>query len=237
MVVYQIDEADPMHPRGLLVAYEENGRVQPVASDFDAFLFGSRGLEYTAVPPFQIPFLESMVLHTEAVLSSPDERSWTHRWLEVLKGQVELRKDGKVIESAIAGTLGSKRKDGRYGFGDDFSKEIIRHLMYQSSIVESHGAVRHAAECFNFYFPQVRRRACPAVAPGGSSDLVAPRPGGHPSPPEASLARRPRGLSDWLSVVPPTLPHRSSTRSSSCSGTASRPARSPRARAAGSGAT
>ena len=154
VVVYQYDEADAMNPRGLLVAYEENQRVQPVASDFDAFLFGSRGMAYPPVPAWQLPFLESMILHTEAVLAQPDARSWTHRWLDVLKGKVELRKDGAPFESAIAGTIGKKRKDGRFGFGDELSQALVRELMHHSSVVRSHGAVRHAAECFNYYFPQ-----------------------------------------------------------------------------------
>ena len=110
VVVYQYDQANAMNPRGLLVAYEENGRVQPVASDFDAFLFGSRGVAYPPTPTWQLPFLESMVLHTQAVLQQPDGRSWTHRWLDVLKGKAEARtEDGHVYDSAIAGSLGKKR--------------------------------------------------------------------------------------------------------------------------------
>ena len=154
VVVYQYDTTNSMNPCGLLIAYEENERVRPVASDFDAFLIGSRGLKYDPVPPTQLPFLESMILHTEAVLAVPTDRSWTHRWLDVLKGLVVIRKDGKVFESSIAGTLGQKRKDGRYGFGDDQSQGLIKELMYQSCVIKSHGAVRHAAECFNYYFPQ-----------------------------------------------------------------------------------
>ena len=38
-----------MNPRGLLVAYEEHGHVLPVASDFDAFLIASKGLEYPEI--------------------------------------------------------------------------------------------------------------------------------------------------------------------------------------------
>ena len=67
VVVFQYDALRPLNPRGLLVAYEEHGRVQPVASDFDAFLIGSRGLPYPPTPPWQLPFLSSMVMHVEEV--------------------------------------------------------------------------------------------------------------------------------------------------------------------------
>lgn len=46
VVVYQKCRCDPMEPRMLLVAYEENGTVLPVVSDFDLFLLGSRRLDY-----------------------------------------------------------------------------------------------------------------------------------------------------------------------------------------------
>lgn len=42
VVVFQSDRHAPLNPRGLLVAYEESGKVLPVVSDFDALLFGSR---------------------------------------------------------------------------------------------------------------------------------------------------------------------------------------------------
>ena len=58
-----------MNPRGLLVAYEEHARVKPVASDFDAFTFGSRGLDYPMVPKLDVAFLVSMIGHTEQVIA------------------------------------------------------------------------------------------------------------------------------------------------------------------------
>lgn len=42
-VLYQYSDDDPFDPRMLIVAYEEEGRVVPVVSDFDCFLIGSRG--------------------------------------------------------------------------------------------------------------------------------------------------------------------------------------------------
>jgi hypothetical protein len=39
----------------------------------------------------------------------------------------------------------------KYGFGDPKSYEIMRHAVKR---LEEFGAVRHGAECFNYYFPQ-----------------------------------------------------------------------------------
>ena len=49
--ILQMDDSpdsDPLQPRTLVVAYEEHGRVLPVASDFDAFLVGTRGVDFSA---------------------------------------------------------------------------------------------------------------------------------------------------------------------------------------------
>ena len=157
VVVYQHDARDAMNPRGLLVAYEENGRVLPVASDFDAFLFGSRGIDYPAVPQKDTRFVHSMLSHIEDVLKTPDARTWTHRWLDVLKGRVQTARGGDAAGKAgsfIAGSLGTKRQDGRLGFGDAITQSIIHNLVHHSSVVHCHGAVRHAAENVNYYFPQ-----------------------------------------------------------------------------------
>ena len=37
---------NPLSPQDLLIAYEENGKVSPVVSDFDCFLLGTRGVGY-----------------------------------------------------------------------------------------------------------------------------------------------------------------------------------------------
>ena len=50
--------------------------------------------------------------------------------------------------------MGRKRQDGRWGFGDSLTQDLIRQLVHHSSVVERHGAVRHAAENVNYYFPQ-----------------------------------------------------------------------------------
>jgi len=160
----------------LLVAYEEE-QVLPVASDFDAFLFGSKGVEYPAVPSDQLPFVESLLRHVETILSRPGAETWTQRWLEVVKGQgrktpagagtggtdslppVGIPMPKKVTPGAtkmgrrgtISGSMGKKRADGRFGFGDTISTSIIEHMCSRPG---NYGAVRHAAECFNYYWPQ-----------------------------------------------------------------------------------
>lgn len=50
VILWYIDpnekNVDSMNPLNLVMAYEENGRVMPVVSDFDCFLIGTRGVEY-----------------------------------------------------------------------------------------------------------------------------------------------------------------------------------------------
>eukprot|EP00913_Durusdinium_trenchii_P024466 g22968.t1 len=58
------------------------------------------------------------------------------RWLEVLK---EAHDEGFHPDIP------------EYGFGDETSYKLIEGIVEATS--ES-GAVRHGAECFNFYFPQ-----------------------------------------------------------------------------------
>lgn len=203
VVVYQWDAAEPMNPRGLLIAYEEAGRVLPVASDFDAFTIGSKGLEYPDFPSEQVGHLESLVRNIERVLATPSPKGWTGRWLEVLKGEIKkgelpqkmitqrnslagnlsVMNDAKKLEpnekdqtesaqvanpevkpktrlvrkrtgSIYTGAFG--KKDGRqgeprYGFGDELHYSIVEHA---AEALKMSGAVRHAAECYNFYWPQ-----------------------------------------------------------------------------------
>lgn len=54
VVVWQYDADDALNPCGLLVAYEEDGRVCPVASDIDAFTIGSRGVRFEPLPADQV---------------------------------------------------------------------------------------------------------------------------------------------------------------------------------------
>lgn len=135
VVVMQWDKEDCMNPRGLLVAYAEKF-VKPVVSDFDTFTVGSRGMKYEPVPPEQVELAMWSLNHAEGIFSSPSASSWTSRWLEVLKIEAE-----RGFHPALP----------KYGFGDPTSYGLISDIV-DSSL--SCGAVRHGAECFNFYFPQ-----------------------------------------------------------------------------------
>lgn len=131
----QFDEEDPMNPRGLLIAYAEEF-VKPVVSDFDTFTVGSRGMKYEPLPIDQAELATWALTHTKAVLSAPGEVGWTGRWLEILK---------------VEGDKGFHPEFPKYGFGDPTSYGLIGDVV---NATISCGAVRHGAECFNFYFPQ-----------------------------------------------------------------------------------
>lgn len=135
-VIWQWDQAKPMNPRGLLVAYEED-QVRPVASDMDAFLMGSKGLDFQPLPSEQVDLVNWLLDNIdERVLAQPNSAPWTKRWLEVLKAEAKR---------------GFHPELPRFGFGDPTSYEIMASAVNQLRIS---GAVRHGAECFNFYFPQ-----------------------------------------------------------------------------------
>merc|ERR1719230_2510396 len=84
MVLYQSDASDPTNPHGLLVAYAE-ATVKPVVSDFDTFLVGSTDMRYEPTPDKQVELIKWSLKHTEALLETLNAKSWTTRWLEVLK--------------------------------------------------------------------------------------------------------------------------------------------------------
>jgi len=134
-VLYQMDAENPMNAHSLLVAYAETS-VKPVVSDFDTFTVGSRGMHYEALPKEQQDLACWSLDRTEMILRSPGMSSWNSRWLEVLK---EANASG--FHPAVP----------RYGFGDGTSYQLIQSVV--NATVES-GAVRHGAECFNYYFPQ-----------------------------------------------------------------------------------
>lgn len=170
-VVWQFDEHHAMNPRGLLMAYEELRDVKkfskdqgiamrgltaeeedatgapkvvakehvvlPVASDLDAFLIGSKGMTYSPLPPEQVDLTRWAVKQIEGVLDAPVAgASWTRRWLDVLKREAEK---------------GFHPEPPPYGFGDPTSYSIMSAAV---DWARNSGAVRHGAECFNFYFPQ-----------------------------------------------------------------------------------
>jgi len=128
----------------LLMAYEEHGVVKPVVSDFDCFLLGSRGVKYKEpIPPEQIELVKWSVKNIREVL---DERAasddttagWMETWFKVLK------------KAALKGYY---PKTPKYGNGDPKSYEIIQVAVDR---LKTTGCVRHGAECFNWFFPQVR---------------------------------------------------------------------------------
>jgi len=131
-------DPDPMMSQTLLMAYEEHGRVMPVVSDFDCFLLGTRGVRFhTPLPEEQVELVQTMITDIEKILKDCKEgkskANWTASWLDVMKHQK------KHVTMP------------KYGFGDPKSYAIMK---YAAERLEEFGAVRHAAECFNFYFPQ-----------------------------------------------------------------------------------
>jgi len=140
-VLLQYDKEKAMRPQTLLVAYEENGVVIPVVSDFDCFLLGWRreALWFGCnLPREQEDLMMWEVNKIEEVLSdchmSPDP--WTIRWLEIKK---EAHHSGINFDSPP------------YGYGDPKSYGIMEKA---SSRMKDTGAVRHGSECFNYGFPQ-----------------------------------------------------------------------------------
>jgi len=131
-------EVDALSPQSLVVAYEEHGNVIPVASDFDCFLVGTRHVDYvTPLSKDQVNLVKWLLTQIETILDSPiTSKSWMSRWLEVLK------------ESASTGFYPEMPE---FGFGDPKSYAIMEGVVDR---MKKSGAVRHGAECFNYFFPQ-----------------------------------------------------------------------------------
>jgi len=139
-VLLQFSDKDPLCPLNLLMAYEENERVMPVVSDFDCLLVGTRRVKYDVpLPPEQVELLQWSVDNIEEILNdAPSAVSWTTRWLNLLK------REGLKEKSF-------KPKMPRFGFGDPTSYRLMEGAI---QLFTRDGAVRHGAECFNYYFPQ-----------------------------------------------------------------------------------
>eukprot|EP00931_Biecheleriopsis_adriatica_P083411 TRINITY_DN5700_c1_g1_i1.p1 TRINITY_DN5700_c1_g1~~TRINITY_DN5700_c1_g1_i1.p1 ORF type:complete len:1189 (+),score=234.43 TRINITY_DN5700_c1_g1_i1:145-3711(+) len=135
IVLYQADKQDPLNPHGLLLAYAE-ATVKPVVSDFDTFMVGCRGTLPSALPPNQIELEAWALSRTEEILDKPGLSSWTSRWLQVMQTAQEQ---------------GFYPKTPPWGFGDSASYRLIGEAIQAT---KETGAIRHGAECFNFYFPQ-----------------------------------------------------------------------------------
>lgn len=139
-VVWQMNGTNPMDPMSLVVAYEEEMErvktVNPVVSDFDPFLFGTKGVEFNKpIPKDQIKVLSWCIGEIEELLKKRCSKHWTRQWLEVLK---RSNFHPKVPE---------------FGFGDPVSYEMIEYAVH-NLVDMSNGPVRHGPECFNYYFPQ-----------------------------------------------------------------------------------
>ena len=133
----------PMNPFTLLMAYEESefSRVLPVVSDFDCFLVGTRGVNYTVpIHDDQLDVMKWSIQQIETIMSASSStnngKSWTSQWLDVLK---------KEARNGFHPTIPA------LGFSDPKTCSIMENAIERLS--ES-GAVRHGAESFNFYFPQ-----------------------------------------------------------------------------------
>jgi len=138
-VLYQYSDEDPFDARMLLMAYEEEGKVTSVVSDFDCFLIGSRNFSYEApMSREQLELVDWCVSQLEWILETHTEpESWTTRWLEILK---------------YAAQNGFHPSMPRFGFGDPTSYSMIEASVLRST--KTCGAVRHGPECFNYFFPQ-----------------------------------------------------------------------------------
>jgi len=151
-VMWQNDSEDALNPLSLLMAYEEE-KVKPVVSDFDAFMLGCSGnIRFEPLPPDQVDMMKWCLGHIEEVLSTPSKAGWMSRWLEILK-----RESDRGFHPEIP----------RFGFGDPTSYGIVEQLVVAMGLL---GAVRHGAECFNFYFPQDLDDEFLVIWPGFGAD-------------------------------------------------------------------
>merc|ERR1712137_757326 len=137
VVILQYNENDPMSPQGLLVAYAEE-YVKPVVSDFDAFTTGSKCMKYNSLSGDQSRLAKWSLEKSDTIFAKPGPSSWTTRWLKMLK---EETKSGFTQTVRIP----------TYGFGDNVSYDLTKKIVEATC---SSGAIRHGAECFNFFFPQ-----------------------------------------------------------------------------------
>lgn len=103
----------------------------------------------------------AQVRHIGQILSEPGSSTWTQRWLEVLKGDIASAAQQAAHgpqrhnRASVGGTLGDESTKTvsvpQFGFGDPKSYAIMASMVHR---LAASGAVRHGAECFNFWFPQ-----------------------------------------------------------------------------------
>lgn len=134
VVLYQFDPSDPMNSQGLLIAYAER-MIKPVVSDFDLFTIGSKGgFNYRQLPPDQVELAKFALSTSESILAEPSPSSWSTRWLDHLKRHQVEPPDMPS-----------------YGYCDPSTQVLVEEIVQATART---GAVRHSAECFNFFFAQ-----------------------------------------------------------------------------------
>ena len=84
--------------------------------------------------------MKDLLVSIEKILKSPDDESWTSRWLGVLKDSAMKNKSYPPMP--------------KYGYGDKVSYSIMEGAISRFVDKNKNGAIRHGAECFNYYFPQ-----------------------------------------------------------------------------------
>jgi hypothetical protein len=135
IVLYQLDDSQPMNPFGLVLAHAEN-TVKPVVSDLDLLTFGSKGMQFQPLPAESVRLAMWSLDRTAEIIPYRNAHSWTERWTMVLH---ELAETGQCVDAPD------------HGCGDQASVDFIRSM---AEHVACSGAVRHGPECFNFHFPQ-----------------------------------------------------------------------------------
>jgi hypothetical protein len=114
-------------------------------SDFDCFLVGTRRVQYTLpLPKDQQEVLKWCVTQIERIANrlleeaergvKRKKKPWSLMWLEILKEEASFHPEIP-----------------QFGFGDPVSYSIVTNAVERLCLS---GAVRHGAECFNYYFPQ-----------------------------------------------------------------------------------
>ncbi|CAK9052876.1 unnamed protein product [Durusdinium trenchii] len=93
-------------------------------------------MNFQPLPQEQVEIMKWSLGQILEVLERPGSSGWMSRWLEILK-----RESDKGFHPEMP----------RFGFGDPTSYEIVGEFVTAMGLL---GAVRHGAECFNFYFPQ-----------------------------------------------------------------------------------
>ena len=171
VVLVQMNYENPIDPRGLIMAYEENGRIVPVVSDFDCFTMGTRGFTYeTPLPTTQIQLLEwcldniQQILELQSsssssLLSSNDNKNEKNDD----ENENNNNNDTRTTTTTVNWTTrwldilkqhaakGFHPEIPQFGFGDGTSYDIVSNAVHS---LKQTGAVRHGAESFNYYFPQ-----------------------------------------------------------------------------------